>query len=203
MLASLTRHWYVAALRGVLAILFGVAAFVSPAATLEVLVLLFGAYALVDGVSTLVLGLMAAGEKERWVAPVLSGLVGIATGVVTFVQPRTTALAIVYLIAAWAIVTGGLQIAAAVRLRKVITGEWLVALSGVLSIVFGGLLIAAPASGALTLVLLFGFYAIGAGISQVAFGFRLRGLGERFPRRPLDRLGRALGQPGDGPHLAS
>ena len=178
MLSAITRNWWLAALRGVLAVVFGVAAFVWPGLTLEVLVLLFGAYAFIDGAVVLGFGLMAAGEHERWWPLVLGGVVGIATGVLTFIYPGAMALALVYVIGAWAIVTGVLEIAAAIRLRNVITSEWLMGLSGALSIVFGVLVLARPGSGALALVYLFGFYAVLAGISQIGLGFRLRGLGD-------------------------
>jgi len=178
MLSSLTRNWWLTALRGILAVIFGVAAFVWPGMTLEVLVLLFGAYAFVDGVVVLSFGLMAAGEHERWWPLVLGGIIGIATGVLTFAQPSTVALALVYVIGAWAILTGVAEVVAAIRLRNVVSGEWLMGFSGVLSIVFGVLVLAQPNAGALTLVYLFGFYAILAGISQIALGFRLRSLNE-------------------------
>ena len=139
---------------------------------------MFGAYAFVDGVVVLSFGLMAAGSGQRWWPLVLGGVVGIATGVLTFVQPAAMALALVYVIGAWAIVTGVLEIAAAIRLRDVISNEWLMGLSGALSIVFGAIVLAQPNAGALTLVFLFGFYAILAGISQISLAFRLRGLGE-------------------------
>jgi uncharacterized membrane protein HdeD (DUF308 family) len=181
MLSAITRTWWLAALRGSLAVIFGVAAFVWPGLTLEVLVLLFGAYAFVDGVVVLGFGLMAAGDGLRWWPLVLGGIVGIATGVFTFVQPGAIALALVYVIGAWAVVTGILEIVAAIRLRNVITNEWLMGFSGVLSIVFGVLVLARPNVGALTLVYLFGFYAILAGISQISLGFRLRGLGDSLP----------------------
>jgi uncharacterized membrane protein HdeD (DUF308 family) len=183
MLSSLTRNWWLVALRGTLAVIFGAAAFVWPGLTFEVLVLLFGAYAFVDGVIVLSFGLAAAGDGQRWWPLVLGGGVGIATGVLTFVQPAAMALALVYVIGAWAIVTGILEIAAAIRLRDVISNEWLMGLSGALSIVFGGIVLAQPNTGALALVFLFGFYAILAGISQISLGFRLRGLGETLQPR--------------------
>jgi len=183
MLSSLSRNWWLVALRGTLAVILGAAALVWPGLTFEVLVLLFGAYAFIDGVIVLSFGLMAAGDGQRWWPLVLGGVVGIATGVLTFAQPAAMALALVYVIGAWAIVTGVLEIAAAIRLRDVISNEWLMGLSGALSIVFGGLVLAQPQAGALTLVFLFGFYAILAGISQISLGFRLRGLGESLQPR--------------------
>jgi len=177
-LSSITRNWWLAALRGALAVVFGVVAFTLPGITFEVLVLLFGAYAFVDGIAVLSFGLIAAGEGQRWWPLVLGGIVGIATGVLTFAQPAAMALALVYVVGAWAIVTGVLEIVAAIRLREYITSEWLMGISGALSIVFGVLVIAQPGAGALTLVYLLGFYAVLAGISQIALGFRMRSLGE-------------------------
>jgi len=183
MLSAISRTWWLAALRGALAIVFGVAAFVSPGLTFDVLVLLFGAYAFVDGVIVLSFGLMAAGEHKRWWPLLVGGLFGIAAGVLTFVQPVATALALVYVIGAWAIVTGALEIVAAICLRKVITNEWLMGFSGAISIVFGAVVLAQPATGALAVVFLFGYYAILAGVSQITLGFRLRGLGKVLRQR--------------------
>lgn len=176
MLASISRNWWLAALRGVLAVIFGVAAFVWPGITFEVLVLLFGAFAFVDGILLFCFGLLAAGEHEQWWPLVLSGIVGVAVGVLTFSQPAATALALVFVIGIWAVVTGLLEIVAAIRLRKVITTEWLMGFTGVVSIIFGVLVLVQPGPGALALVYLFGLYAILVGVSQIGFGFRLRSL---------------------------
>src|SRR2546426_6868094 len=113
MTTVLLRNWWALALRGVLAILLGVAVVVLPGVTLAALVVLFGAYALVDGVLAIIAGVRAAERHERWWSPVLKGLAGIAAGVVTFVQPALTALALLYLIGGWGIVTGILEIFAA------------------------------------------------------------------------------------------
>ena len=183
MLSTVSRTWWLAALRGALATVIGVAAFVWPGPTFDVLVLLFGAYAFFDGVVVLSFGLMAAGTPGRWWPLLVGGIVGLAIGVVTFVQPATTALALVYVIGAWAIVTGVLEIIGAIRLRKVITNEWLMGFSGAISIVFGAVVLAQPGTGALALVFLFGYYAILAGVSQIGLGFRLRRLGEGLTHR--------------------
>ena len=177
MLSAIPRNWWLVALRGALAVVFGIVAFVGPDLTFEVLVLLFGAYAFVDGIIVLSFGLMAAGSGGRWWPLVLGGIVGIAAGVLTFFYPGATALALVLVIGGWAIVTGVLEIAGAIRLRNLISNEWLIALSGLLSIVFGALVLVQPGSGALALVYLFGFYAIIAGLAQLGLAFRLRGLG--------------------------
>jgi uncharacterized membrane protein HdeD (DUF308 family) len=114
---------------------------------------------------------------------VLGGIVGIALGVLAFAQPGAVALALVYVVGAWATVTGLLEIVAAIRLRAVISTEWLLGLSGALSVLFGIAFLFQPNSGALALVYLFGFYAILAGISQITLGFRLRGLASSLQPR--------------------
>jgi uncharacterized membrane protein HdeD (DUF308 family) len=162
----------------VLAVLAGVAAFAYPSITFEVLVLLFGIYAFLDGVLWLAFGLLAAGDHERWWPLVVSGIVGIAVGVLTFAETQSVGLALVYVIGAWAVVTGVLEIVAALRLREVMSDGWLMALAGALSIVFGVLVILQPNAGAYALTLIFGIYAILTGITQVWFGVRLRSLGE-------------------------
>jgi len=139
MLSAIPRNWWLVALRGALAVVFGIVAFIWPGLTLEVLLLLFGAYAFVDGIIVLSFGLMAAGSGGRWWPLVLGGIVGIAAGVLTFFYPGATALALVLVIGGWAIVTGVLEIAGAIRLRNLISNEWLMGLSGLLSIVFGAL----------------------------------------------------------------
>jgi uncharacterized membrane protein HdeD (DUF308 family) len=188
-LAALSRNWWAIALRGVAAIIFGLATFAVPGITLAVLVLLFGGYAIVDGIFNLVAaarGLAGGGEQSRgWL--VLEGLVSIAAGVAAFAWPGLTALALVYIIAAWAIVTGVLEIVAAVRLRRLIDNEWWLALSGALSIVFGGLLMAAPGVGALALVFWIGAYAILFGALLIGLAVRLR----NARPRPQARIARA------------
>jgi len=151
-----------------------------PGITLVALVFLFAGYALVDGVTSIIAAVHAAEARERWVSMVLEGLVGIAAAIVTAVWPAITALALVYVIAAWAVLTGALEVAAAVRLRRHISGEWLLILSGVASLLFGFLLAIAPLAGALVIALWVGAYALVFGVLLVALGFRLRMWGRRL-----------------------
>jgi uncharacterized membrane protein HdeD (DUF308 family) len=173
-LALLAKNWWLVALRGIAAILFGVLAAIVPGLTLALLVMLFGAYALIEGGFNVVAAVRGATGGRAWWALLLEGLVSLAAGVVAFIMPGLTALALVYLIAAWAIVTGILEIAVAVRLRKHITGEWWLALSGVLSIAFGVLVSLFPGAGALAMVLWIGAYSIIFGILLLAVAFKLR-----------------------------
>jgi uncharacterized membrane protein HdeD (DUF308 family) len=178
-LDSLTRNWWAVALRGLAGILFGVITFVSPGISLAALVLLFGAYSFADGVLSIVSAVRRRGA-DRWWLLLLQGIVGIGAGVVTLLWPGITAIALLFVVAAWALVGGALQVAAAIRLRKVITGEWLLALGGVLSIALGVLLVLFPGPGALALVIWIGAYAFVFGILLLVLGFKLRGL--RSPR---------------------
>jgi uncharacterized membrane protein HdeD (DUF308 family) len=191
MLSSITRSWWTFALRGTLAVIFGVIAFAWPGITFEALVLLFGIYAFMDGVLVLTFGLMAAGDGEQWWPLVLGGILGIGLGVLTFAKPEAVGTALVYVVAFWAIVTGLLEVVAAIRLRDVVSGEWMLGLSGVLSVIFGVLVAGQPNSGAIALVYLFGFYAILAGITQIALGFRLRGLGEDVRKASIQTVSSA------------
>jgi uncharacterized membrane protein HdeD (DUF308 family) len=171
----LVRNWWALVLRGVLAVLFGLIAFAMPGITLAVLVLLFGGYAVADGIFAIIAGIRAAGRRERWWPFVLEGILDLFAGLVAFVVPLATALALLYVVAFWAVVTGVLRIIAALRLRKEIQGEWLLVLSGVLAVIFGVLLVARPALGLVTLVWLIGAYAIVVGIALIGLGFWLRG----------------------------
>ncbi|MCC6455978.1 MAG: HdeD family acid-resistance protein [Caldilineaceae bacterium] len=176
MLAEMSRTWWVFLIRGIAAILFGIAAFVWPGLTIAVLVLLFGAYALVDGIFAIIAGISARKEVERWWMMIIVGLAGIATGVLTFLWPGITALVLLYIIAAWAVVTGIFQIAAAIRLRREIEGEWWLILGGIASVIFGVLLVLMPGAGALASVWIIGIYAVVFGILMIVLAFRLRGL---------------------------
>ena len=113
----------------------------------------------------------------------LGGILGLATGALTFAQPLATALALVYVVGTWAIVTGILTIVAAIRLRQVISNEWLLGFSGALQLIFGALVVAQPGAGALTLVFLIGFYAVLLGLAQISLGVRLRTLGRSLAPR--------------------
>lgn len=175
MLQRAARNWWMLALRGMFAILFGVLAFLLPGLTLAALVLLFGAYAFVDGLFAIVAGIRSYGEQARWWALVLEGIVGVVVGVLTFLYPGITALVLLYFIAAWALITGVLEIVAAIRLRKEIQGEWMLALAGIASVLFGILLLVLPGSGALAVIWLIGSYAVVFGILLLILAFRLRG----------------------------
>ena len=170
MIRTLAEHWWVLLLRGLCAIVFGIVAYTSPGVTIAVLVLFWGAYALVDGIFEVV-----AGVRAKYGSLIFLGVLGIAAGVVTFLWPGVTAVTLLYIIAFWAIVAGILQISAAIRLRKEVEGEWLWILSGVCMVVLGGLLIARPGAGAISVMWLIGSFAIAWGVLLVILAFRLKG----------------------------
>jgi uncharacterized membrane protein HdeD (DUF308 family) len=171
---ALADRWWAVLLRGIFAVLFGALAILVPGVTLAVLILLFGAYAVVDGIFNLVAAFR--GESgDRWWELALEGIVSLGAGIVAWVMPGLTAVVFVVLVGIWAIITGVLEIVAAVRLRREIKGEWLLALGGVASVVFGGFVLAYPGLGALALVLWIGAYAIVFGVILIALAFRLRG----------------------------
>ena len=183
MLATLARNWWALVLRGVCAVLFGLAAFAWPGITLAILILLYGAYALADGILAVIWSFMSRGRDSFPWCVFLAGLAAIVAGIFAFLWPGLTALALLYLIAAWAIVRGIFEIIAAFHLRKEIDNEWLLALSGLLSLGLGLLLFAAPGAGALAVLWWIGAFAIVFGILEIILGFRLKGLRDRVAHR--------------------
>ena len=171
---ALATNWWALVIRGIAGIVFGILALAWPGITLLTLVFLFAAYALVDGATSLIGAIRAIGRHERWGVLVLEGLVGIGAAIVTAFWPGLTAVALVYVIAAWAVITGALELAAAVRLRRYIKGEWLLVLGGVASLLFGFMLMVAPVIGALVIAIWVGAYALVFGVMLVILGFRMK-----------------------------
>jgi uncharacterized membrane protein HdeD (DUF308 family) len=172
---TLAHRWWILALRGGAAIVFGILTLVWPLASLYALVVLFGAYALVDGAFNLAFAVRGRRRGVRpWGSLVAQGLLGVVAGVLTLAWPGISALVLLMIIATWAVVTGVVAVAAAVRLRRQITGEWLLALSGVLSMAFGLLLFLFPGAGALAVAMWIGAYALALGVILTWLAFRLR-----------------------------
>jgi uncharacterized membrane protein HdeD (DUF308 family) len=169
-----SRYWWLLGIRGLVALLFGLAAIVWPRLTLLVLVILFGAYALVDGVIAVIVALQERSVFRRWWVLLVEGLVGVAIGVVTFLWPAITALVLLYLIALWAIVTGIFELVAAFSGRLAVATEWTLGLAGIFSILLGVLLAVQPRAGLLTLVWLIGVYAIVFGVLLIIRAFQFR-----------------------------
>lgn len=178
----LADRWWTLVLRGAAALIFGILTFIAPGASLFALVVLFGAYAIVNGAIAVALAARAPHGEPRWGWLLFEGIASVVAGVLTLIWPGITALVLLLFIAAWAIATGIGQVVAAVRLRKTIRGEWLLALTGVLSIAFGVLLFLFPGAGALAVVLWIGAYAIVFGALLIALGVRLRNWGRSSAR---------------------
>lgn len=171
---TLVQNWWLFLLRGIFAVIFGLIALIFPGPTMLSLVLLFSAYMLVDGIAGIISAVRAIRRKEdRWGLLIFEGLLNIAVGVAAFLWPGLTVIAFVWLVAAWAIVTGGLMTAAGFRLNMD-HGRWWMVLGGLLSLVYGVLLIVAPLIGAIVLTWWIGAYALAFGIALVIFSFKLR-----------------------------
>jgi uncharacterized membrane protein HdeD (DUF308 family) len=173
------RKWWVLLLRGLVAIAFGALIWFQPGISLIALVLLFGAYAMVDGILGVWTAIAEHKEYEHWVLLLIWGLLGVGVGVLTFVVPGLTALALLFYIAIWAVATGVLEIVAAIYLRKEIKDEWWLILAGLASVVFGVLLMVRPAAGALAVLWLIGTYAIIFGVLLIMLAFKVRTFGSK------------------------
>jgi len=173
MFETLVRNWWAITLRGVMAIIFAILAFLWPGITLATLILIFGVYSLVDGIFAILWSLFKSEGSFPWAA-LLGGLVSIGAGIVTFAWPTITALALVLVIAAWALVRGAFEIVAAIQLRKVIEHEWALVIAGIASVIFGILLMIAPGAGALALLWIIAAFAMALGIIWIAFSLELR-----------------------------
>ena len=171
--AILAQNWWAVALRGVLGIVFGLIAFFFPGPTMLSFVLVFATYALVDGVFAIVAAIRAARRRDRWGFLTFEGIVSIAAAILAVLWPGLTLLIFVMIVAAWAIVTGILMFSASRNLDTE-HGRWWLALGGLLSIVYGILLVAAPLIGAVVLTWWIGAYAFGFGIALLILAFRLR-----------------------------
>jgi uncharacterized membrane protein HdeD (DUF308 family) len=172
---TMSEHWWVVLLRGILAILFGVLAYTWPGLTALVLVTLWGIYALIDGVFAII-----AGIRGKWTSLVLLGILGIAAGIVALVWPGLTAVSLLWVLAIWIIVAGAMQVSAAIRLRKEVQGEWLWILSGLLMIALGLVFFTRPGAGILSVTWLIASLAIVWGILLVMLSFKLKGLKGRM-----------------------
>jgi uncharacterized membrane protein HdeD (DUF308 family) len=170
----LSRNWWLMLLRGLAAIGFGILVITKPQISLQVLVYLFGVYALVEGILGVAVAISGRNQIDSWGVLLLWGLLGVAVGILAFMKPDLTALALLFYIALWAIATGVLEIAAAIRLREVLSNEWLLILAGLVSVAFGVWLVARPDAGALAVLWAIGIYAIVFGVLVVLFAFKIR-----------------------------
>jgi uncharacterized membrane protein HdeD (DUF308 family) len=170
----LNRNWLLLAVRGLVAVLFGLLAFIWPGLTLLTLIFLFGIYAITNGALTLAVAFKAPKGYPRFAWLIVEGILSVLAGFIAFLMPGITALSLVILIAVWAIVTGAFEIVAAIRLRKVVSHEWLLVIAGIASLAFGVTILILPGAGALALVWWIGAYALAFGILLIMLAFRMR-----------------------------
>lgn len=173
MINIVAKNWSIFVLRGILAIAFGLLAIIWPGLTIGILIILFGLYVLFEGVLALSAAFRHRDRKWWWVL-LVEGIAGIVVGLFAFIWPGVTAVVLIIFIAFWAILTGILEIAAAVQLRKQFKGEWALGLTGILSILIGIILIANPGTGLVAVAWLIGIYAILFGILLTTLGFRAK-----------------------------
>ena len=179
---DMAANWWTLVLRGLVGLVYGVLAFVVPGVALFAMIAILAAYLFVDGAFALTLGV----RSRSWLLGI-EGLLGVVAGLLAIAIPAITALVLLVVVAIWALLTGALELAAAVFLRRFVAREWLLLLGGVASVVFGILLLINPAAGLLTIVWLSGAYALAFGVIQLALAFRLRGTRRRpFSRPRLD-----------------
>ncbi|WP_294930921.1 HdeD family acid-resistance protein [uncultured Paracoccus sp.] len=174
--STFRRFWWVLLVRGIAAVLFGVAALFWPGLTALVLLIAFGAFAVVDGVFAIVTAFQRKSHDEGWWTWLFDGVLSLAIGMMALFWPAATALALVIWIAVWAVIAGILRVIAAIRLRHEIEGEWALALSGLLLVIWGALLALVPAAGILGLAWIFGVFALAVGVVMVVLAFRVKGL---------------------------
>jgi uncharacterized membrane protein HdeD (DUF308 family) len=177
LLRTITDQWWVPLVRGIAAVIFGILTFIVPEVSMMALVILWGAYALTDGVFSIAHLLVEGRKAPGWGWVLFEGITGIAAGLVTFFWPGITGVALLYVIATWAIVVGGAKIGAAILWRREIKGEWKLALSGMLSVLFGALVIAFPGAGALSVVWMIGAYAVALGVVLIVLAVHLYRIG--------------------------
>ena len=170
----LHRSWWVLLLRGAAAIIFGVLTWMQPVASAAALVLVFGAYVFVDGLLGIYTAIKSRKESRHWWLVLLWGLTGVIVGVLTAINPAVTALVLTIYIGVWALMTGVLQIVAALRLRKEIDGEWILVLGGLLSVLFGIFVLAQPGAGLMAMLWVLATYAVIFGVLMVILAFKIK-----------------------------
>ncbi|SRR5258707_2656183 len=171
---AVRRNWWLLALRGVFAIIFGLIALFAPGIALLAFIYVFAAYALIDGIVAVFTAIQERGSLSRWGWVLFEGILSIIAGIVAFVYPGLTALVLLYLVASWAIVTGILELVAAFAIRGFAAREWALGLAGIISIIFGILLFVFPRAGLLSILWLVGIYGLVFGILFIVRAFQLR-----------------------------
>lgn len=171
---QIAYNWWAVLLRGVVGVIFGALAFFEPQFALTTAIFVFGGFVLIDGILLFIAGVRTREETENWWLVALQGLLGIIIGIASFLAPETTAVALLYYVAVWAIITGVLEISAAYEIRKEIEGEWMLALAGLASIILGAAMIFNPGAGLLVWLWYIGLYAFISGAFLIGLSFKLK-----------------------------
>ena len=182
---TLSDNWWMTLIRGIVAVIFGIAAIAWPTITLGVLLTIFGIFMLIEGIITFVSAFQATRVERSWVWLVIEGIVDFVIGVAVFTIPGITAVVLLYFIAAWAIIAGAIRIIAALQNREEFTGVWLYGLGGLISLIFGLAVLANPGIGAIAIVIAIGLFAISIGILNFAFSFVLRDWQKNAPAEDM------------------
>ena len=170
------RYWWLFLIRGLFGLALGVYAIAFPGATLAVVVILLGAYLIVDGVTAVIKGFQVMRSDTHWWALLLEGILGIAVGLAIFAWPGFSIVTLAYLVGYWAIVTGVIAIFSATRMRAHVSGEWFYLIFGIVSVIFGGFVLFAPATGLAYIVLMISIYGFVTGVTMIGLAFRARSL---------------------------
>ena len=174
---TLSKNWSVLFIRGLIAIILGVLTWLAPEASLSIILLFFSGYFLFDGILRTWVAWNSKQHNPYWRWLLVGGVLSIVAGLVTLLAPDVTAILLLYYVAAWAIAIGAVEILVALKLRAEITGEWLLILTGVLSVIFGLYLVFNPSAGIHTLLWLVATYAVIFGVLVMGFSLKLRKLG--------------------------
>jgi len=180
---ALSDYWWITLIRGIIAVIFGIAAIVWPTITLAILLTIFGIFMLIEGIITFISAFQATREETSWFWLVIEGIVDFIIGVAVFAVPGITAVALLYFIAAWAIIAGAIKVITALQNRQEVSGVWLYGLGGIISIIFGLAVLINPGIGAVAIVVAIGLFAISIGVLNFAFSFMLRDWQQNAPKK--------------------
>jgi uncharacterized membrane protein HdeD (DUF308 family) len=170
------RYWWLFLIRGLFGLALGIYALAFPGATLAVVVILLGAYLIVDGVTAVIKAIQVVRSDTHWWVLLLEGILGIAVGLAIFVWPGFSIVSLAYLVGYWAIISGVMAIFSATRIRAHVSGEWFYMIFGIVSVIFGGFVLFAPAAGLAYIVLMISIYGFVTGVTMIALAFRARSL---------------------------
>ena len=174
MLDLFARNWWIYVVRGALALIFGMYAWFMPGLAMKVLLMFFGIFVLLEGLFAIIGSIAGRKYSEVWWLVLMEGIAGLVLGLLTLTRPEFVATLIVIFVAAWAIWGGLFRIIAAVRLRKHIEGEWLLIFGGIVSMLFGLMLLKHTGAGIVAISWMIAFFASMFGVLLISFGIKVR-----------------------------